>query len=150
MYKRQDLACAHIIGIRPDDVPTLAAAQRRGDIPATAAELDLAGALFSVPGYELVTRRSSLEFTQPFPGPLGTLAGKAMRRFMRARPAVEMDSCVGCEQCARLCPAHAIRMRRGVPHINRHVCIGCFCCQEFCPKGAMKVKRTAIARFLGG
>ena len=145
-----DLACAHIIGIRPDDVPTLAAAQRRGDIPATAAELDLAGALFSVPGYELVTRRSSLEFTQPFPGPLGTLAGKAMRRFMRARPAVEMDACVGCEQCARLCPAHAIRMRRGVPHINRHVCIGCFCCQEFCPKGAMKVKRTAIARFLGG
>lgn len=145
-----DLACAHIIGIRPGDVPTLAAAQRRGYIPDSAAALEIAGELFCVPGYRLIQQRSSIEFMQALPGPLGPLAGKVMRRFLRARPAVDKAACVGCEQCARLCPAHAIQMRRARPHIDRRACIACFCCQEFCPKGAMYVKRTAIARVLGG
>ena len=145
-----DLACAHIIGIRPEDVPTLAAAQGRGYIPARAEDLEVAGELFTVPGFQLVARRSSLDFAKPFPGPLGTLAGKAVRRAMRARPEVAVRECVGCEKCVRVCPAHAIAMRGGLPRIDRRACIGCFCCQEFCPKGAMKVRRTVVARILGG
>ena len=41
----------------------------------------------------------------PIPGPLGALAGRAMRRLMRARPALAARECVGCGQCARVCPA---------------------------------------------
>ncbi len=145
-----DLACAHIIGIRPEDVPTLVAARGRGYIPARAEELEIAGELFTVPGFRLVTQRSALDFARPFAGPLGVLAGKVMRSAMRARPEVAPGECVACEQCARVCPAHAISMRRGLPRIDRRACIGCFCCQEFCPKGAMKARRTRIARLLGG
>ena len=145
-----DLACAHIIGLRAGDVPTLVAAQARGYIPAEAGALSIAGTLFTVPGYKLVAQRCPLEFAHPIPGPLGALAGKAMRRLMRARPALSARGCVGCGQCGRICPAHAIAMRRGLPHIDRRLCICCFCCQEFCPKGAMKVHRTAVARVLGG
>ena len=145
-----DLAAAHIIGLRSRDVPTLAAAQRRGYIPEDAQALSIAGELFAVPGFKLVTERSSLEFTRPIPGPLGPLAGKVMRRLMRARPALEARQCVGCGQCARICPAHAIIMRKNLPRIDRRKCICCFCCQEFCPKGAMKARRTSVARALGG
>ena len=73
-----------------------------------------------------------------------------MRRLMRARPALEARQCVGCGQCARICPAHAIIMRKNLPRIDRRKCICCFCCQEFCPKGAMKARRTPVARALGG
>lgn len=145
-----DLAAAHIIGLRSQDVPTLAAARKRGCVPARAEDLSIAGELFAVPDFKLVTERSSLEFTHPIPGPLGALAGKIMRRAMRARPALFAGECVGCGQCARVCPAHAIGMRGGFPRIDRRKCICCFCCQEFCPKGAMKVRRTFVARVLGG
>ena len=145
-----DLAAAHIIGLRSQDVPTLAAARKRGCVPARAEDLSIAGELFAVPDFKLVTERSSLEFARPIPGPLGALAGKIMRRAMRARPALEARQCVGCGQCARVCPAHAIGMRGGFPRIDRRKCICCFCCQEFCPKGAMKVRRTFVARALGG
>ena len=145
-----DLACAHIIGLRAQEVPTLVAARERGYIPEAAEALDIAGELFTVPDYRLVARRSSLEFTHPIPGPLGALAGRAMRRLMRARPGLSARLCVGCGKCAQVCPAHAIQMRRGLPRIDRGACICCFCCQEFCPRGAMRVRRTGVARLLGG
>ena len=138
------------IGLRSQDVPTLAAARKRGCIPARAEDLSIAGELFAVPDFKLVTERSSLEFARPIPGPLGPLAGRVMRRLMRARPALEARQCVGCGHCARICPAHAIGMRKNLPRIDRRKCICCFCCQEFCPKGAMKARRTPVARALGG
>ena len=57
--------------------------------------------------------------------------------------------CIGCEKCARICPAKAIEMRGGRPRIARKTCIRCFCCQEFCPTGAMKARRSLIARLSG-
>lgn len=46
-----DLACAHIIGIRPEDVPTLAAAQGRGYIPARAEDLEVAANCLRCPAF---------------------------------------------------------------------------------------------------
>ena len=97
-----------------------------------------------------MTERNSLERFRPIPGPLGALAGKTMRRLMRARPALAKGECVGCGRCARVCPARAIAMRKALPRIDRRKCICCFCCQEFCPQGAMKARRTFVARALGG
>ena len=103
----------------PEDVPTLAAARKRGYIPADAPKTcPSPGRCSPCPDFKLVTERSSLEFTRPIPGPLGALAGKAMRRLMRARPALAARECVGCGQlrprlprprhrvCARSLPAH--------------------------------------------
>jgi formate hydrogenlyase subunit 6/NADH:ubiquinone oxidoreductase subunit I len=71
-----------------------------------------------------------------------------MRMVLKRRPEVKRDACVGCAECAKLCPAKAIEMKSRLPIIDRKKCIRCFCCQEFCPKGAMRVHRTAIAKLL--
>ena len=73
-----------------------------------------------------------------------------MRRLMRAARLWRRRQCVGCGQCARICPPTPSLCAKNLPRIDRRKCICCFCCQEFCPKGAMKARRTPVARALGG
>lgn len=144
-----DVACARVIGVTMDDVPTLRAAYERGLAPASAEELTVFGDLEGarVEDFENILNHHSLRF-QGTGGRLSKLTGKAIERLLSARPEVRPDSCVGCGACAKICPAHAIRMERNLPSIRRKQCIRCFCCQEFCPKGAMVVHRPLAARLL--
>ncbi len=43
--------------------------------------------------------------------------------------------CVGCGDCAAVCPKGAICVDDGVARINRSLCIGCGLCVNTCPKG---------------
>ena len=145
-----DLACARIIGLRREDVPTLEAAYERGLIPADADGLQTSGDLeaFVVPDFERIVTKNDLLFRNELPGKAGELLGGFIRRCISSEPRAKKAECVGCGQCAKICPAKAIVMRDGLPRIDRKTCIHCFCCQEFCPKGAMKVERPFIARLL--
>ncbi|MCD7769952.1 MAG: DUF362 domain-containing protein [Oscillospiraceae bacterium] len=145
-----DLACAHTIGLRREDVPTLEAAYERGLIPARWQELDIAGDLESmvVPDFNNVRTKSDILFWNESCGPVKKLAGKFVRRCLSAIPKVIAEQCIGCGKCAEICPAKAVAIRDKLPHIDRRACIHCFCCQEFCPKGAMKVYRPVVARLL--
>lgn len=141
-----DLAAAKLIGLTKDDVPTLEAAYRRGLIPQTAEELICSQPLeqFLVPDFERIPRRG----TQFENANGGGFVSKFLRTVFCSKPVAEKSSCVGCGECGRICPAHAITMINGLPKIDRAACIRCFCCQEFCPKGAMKVRRPPIARLI--
>ena len=145
-----DLLCAQWIGIDPSHVPTLQAAIRRGLIPDDAAQLTVAGdwAQFCIPDFQLVNQPHSLQFQRDAKGPLGRFSAQFIAKALASRPQLHADGCVGCGECARICPAKAIAMVQRRPQIDRHKCIRCFCCQEFCPKGAMQVHRPAIARLL--
>lgn len=146
-----DLACAEILGMRPEEVPTLGAARKRGLIPASASQLSVFGSLsdFRVSDFEKAGALNDLTFRDMAGGGLlGKILGSAAGKILSSRPGVKTAECVGCGECRRVCPAQAIEMKKGVPSIDRSKCIRCFCCQEFCPKGAMKVQRSAIARML--
>lgn len=146
-----DLVCAAMLGMRPEEVPTLEAAIRRGLVPRNLTELKVFGevAAFEVRDFEKVETRNDLTFkSMAGGGVLGKMFGTAAQKVLNSRPNVEAKECVGCSECARICPAKAITMENRLPHIDRGRCIRCFCCQEFCPKGAMKVKRTRIAKLL--
>ena len=139
-----DLLAFHLLGLTVDDAPTLAAARRRGLIPADASALSVSGdpMPFCVPDFHVPAMRPDTSFAR-----FGAL-NRVVAKLLRPRPKLYAPGCVGCGKCAQICPAHAIRMRGGRPSIDRSACIRCFCCQEFCPKGAMRVGRTAIARLL--
>lgn len=145
-----DLACAKILGLTKNEVPTLQAAYERGLIPETAEELDIDGDLssFIVPDFVQVDNKNSLMFNNVLKGKNGKLLGKVVQKLIGSEPKVKKQECIGCKKCYEICPAKAITMKNGKPKIDRDKCIRCFCCQEFCPKGAMKVHRPIVARLL--
>lgn len=141
-----DLVAAKLIGMTKEDVPTLEAAFRRGLIPQTPEELICSEApeAFVVADFEKIPRRG----TQFENAEGGGWISRILRTALCSKPKVSKTACVGCGECARICPARAIEMINGLPQIDRSACIRCFCCQEFCPKGAMRVHRAPIARLI--
>ena len=145
-----DLACARIIGLRREDVPTLQEAFERGLIPGVASALEIVGDLdaFVVADFQRIVTKNDLLFRKKLPGKWGDALAGFLHKCLCSEPRPVRAECVGCGKCADICPAKAITMRNKLPAIDRTSCIHCFCCQEFCPKGAMKVARPFIARLL--
>lgn len=147
-----DLLSAKLIGLTVRDVPTLAAAVRRGLIPEQAEALTVYGdpEAFVCADFERIRHFHAIEFYGTGRGKLHRFMGRAARLALETKPAVRAEECIGCGKCAQICPAGAIVMEKRLPRIDRKKCIRCFCCQELCPKGAMKPKRPALARALDG
>ena len=144
-----DRVCAHIIGMKPDEVPTLRAAIRRGLAPQQLDEVAVNCDLepFVIKDFDIIKVSKSLQFSGN--SVFSRLRGKVFRACLSSKPKLKAKQCVGCNECGKICPAKAIVMKNGKAVIDRKKCICCFCCQEFCPKGAMKVGRTVIAKLLG-
>lgn len=147
---RLDMICAGIIGLPPACIPTVAAAQRLGLCPDEPGDITTnePWQSFIVPDFENIRNAEALAQQDGNVALWGKMKDRLMKVFMRSRPAVQKDECIGCAECGRICPAKVITMVDGKPRIDRKKCIRCFCCQEFCPVGAMKVHRTPIAKLL--
>lgn len=139
-----DLAAAHIMGYKPDEVGTVACAVRRGLCPADVSGLEITGG-------ELADYVS--EFRRPDASAGGllkqipTIFGGRLQRFLEPKPTVDRSKCIGCGACARNCPVSTIRITDKKARIDSAACIKCYCCQEFCPVKAIKVKRFFLFRF---
>lgn len=48
------------------------------------------------------------------------------------------NKCIGCEHCATICPAQAIKMEDGHPTWVKPKCFMCFGCLRLCPCGAIR------------
>lgn len=124
-----DVVAAKMIGLTPEQVPTLAAAKRRGliDDPTTVGD-----PFFDVPNYQLPQTHT----------PKGIFKLLPFAAKLSAKPVCTESGCIGCGDCAKNCPAKAIVMTQGKPVFDYKVCFRCYCCQELCPKGTIVVKRA--------
>lgn len=67
-------------------------------------------------------------------------------KFARsAKPFFAEDSCNGCGQCARNCPAHAITLRDGKP-VWATQCFQCLRCINECPQQAIQYGKDTAGR----
>jgi len=147
-----DAVLAHIWGLDPRRIPTLAAARDAGLLPSVD-DIEVIGA-----DPEALRPRPAWRLARPAPlrglgGPMWLSA--FLERLMAVRPEIDRGACVACGECARVCAAHAIALQPadaspGPPvTIDREQCIACFCCQEMCPEGAIRVSAGLAARLFG-
>ncbi len=138
-----DNVAASVIGFRPGQVATLAAAS----------ELKLEG---SDPGSITINGVSLQDCrVKDFdlgPASQGRLAGLLaflpfswIKDFIAGRrpyPRIDAALCTRCGACYQACPARAIEFDgSSIPDINNDGCIRCYCCQEFCGPGAIDLSR---------
>ncbi|MBQ8897029.1 MAG: DUF362 domain-containing protein [Clostridia bacterium] len=143
-----DSVAAGMIGLTPDQIPTLGAAAERGYIPE---KLSVYGdpTSLTVSDYKLILTDNSFFFRERASGPVRKFTSSVVQKVLRSRPKVR-SGCIGCGKCAEVCPAKAIEIKNRLAVIDKGKCICCFCCQEFCPVGAMQVHRSFIAKMISG
>lgn len=139
-----DVVGAELIGMNIDGLPTLQAAYERGFAPASSKNLRVYGDIraLTVDDFKAPPVRG-LSFMRK-----GNVLHFISKAALEHKPTLKKHLCVGCGECARMCPAKAIEMKNKKPHINREKCIRCFCCQEFCPRAAMVAHRPLAAKVL--
>jgi len=134
-----DHAVCDLIGLPPEQLPTLAAADALG-IPHAPVRVVGDGPdqiSFQLP--DSGTTRFGPDFLQPF-----------LRRHLLRRPVADPDACRLCGECWQYCPAEAIQGQMDHLRFDYNRCIRCYCCIEVCPHGAMTSAETLPGRLLRG
>ena len=57
---------------------------------------------------------------------------------------VEISRCIGCENCAAICPTGAIQVRGGKASVKEETCVECGACVYDCPMDAITLPREEI------
>lgn len=147
---QMDLALCAMVGLEPARVPYLGAAMGRGlcaerfDAAKAAGETSL---FAPIPGFKLPSSWGSVDFSDNAPRPL-RWAVPPVQRAIAPRPVVDGAKCIGCGQCATICPQKTIQVKGGRARVVQKRCIRCFCCHEICPVQAIRTKRFFIFKKL--
>ena len=147
-----DMVCARLLGLTPEQVPTLEQSIKRGLCPEKLGEIPVNCDLepFVAKEFALPPEHRDIQFYGDSNTVFGRFLGTWAVRLLAPHPGLGDTPCVGCGECARVCPAKAITIENGKANIRRSACIRCFCCQEFCPVGAMISKPPLLNRLLLG
>lgn len=66
------------------------------------------------------------------------------------RPAFEMANCVSCGNCAKACPAKALKMADGKIQFNANTCVDCGTCVRTCKQDAIAPLYHGVGIYIGG
>lgn len=144
-----DRCCVELLGIKPETVPQLADAIKRG---LCEAKFDMASTNLTEAEFESLRIKDIIPPDTHSTGAVSLIAriqkmgGGRVIKLFQPKPKVRKSDCVGCGKCAEYCPVHTIEMKNSRPKIHRDKCIRCFCCQELCPKKAIYIKTNKILK----
>jgi Pyruvate/2-oxoacid:ferredoxin oxidoreductase delta subunit len=143
-----DVVASGIVGLKPDQVPTIRASVERGLCSGTLSSINMLGESFSeviVDDFKKPTTQLSFNFYSLL---LPKFISKRISIFLKPKPKFNYSICKGCEMCAKSCPPKAITMIDGKPHVDYSKCIRCFCCHELCNYNAVAIKRPWFLKLL--
>ena len=64
---------------------------------------------------------------------------------LKAKQFKVSDKCIGCGQCAKICPRENIEIKNGKAFIGRN-CVGCLGCLQYCPTKAISLGKVTDRR----
>lgn len=136
-----DVVASHIIGLEPEQVPTIVKSIQRGLCSGKLNEIKVLGEnIHEVVATDFAkpTLKLSFNFYNLL---LPKCISRWLNRNMKAKPVFNHSFCKGCGICAKSCPPQAIKMIGGKPEVDLNRCISCFCCHELCNYDAIRIKR---------
>lgn len=143
-----DMVAAELLGIKPEQVPTIVAARQASPrlAPLNLLDVVVLGEALTPHKVRLpVAAKNTNLFEKMLPKP----AADVLALYLRPRPRFVRQKCTACDICVRSCPPRALAARKkDVPLLNLALCIRCFCCQELCPEHAVEVERSLLGRIL--
>jgi len=136
-----DVALCSVINAKPEDVPTVSNAIKRGLSVDNINKLELLGDEIScITDYKMPNVKGT-DFIEHMPKIFQKPLKPIFDTFLTSKPVIRKRHCIGCGKCAESCPAHTIDITDKKAIINYDECIKCFCCHEMCPVKAIDIKR---------
>ena len=127
-----DATIARMMGLNPSAVPFIEIARQRGLGSYSEDSIEIVGEQKPIPDFKLPP--SVKKAKEKTTGDSFFFISR-----IRLRPRVDMELCIGCENCIEQCPVSALSMKDGLPEADTDRCITCFCCQEMCPEKAISL-----------
>jgi Fe-S-cluster-containing hydrogenase component 2 len=59
-------------------------------------------------------------------------------------PKIDLEDCISCGKCSRVCPVLAISMKDKKPVVDESICLGCGVCARNCPKKTITLQRRPV------
>ncbi|WP_278319462.1 DUF362 domain-containing protein [Geosporobacter subterraneus] len=135
-----DVVGASLIGLVPNEVPTIARSIERQLCAGTLEDIEILGSSLSsfIKKDFRVPKIKSVSFLK---GKMPKFIERSLNQLLQPKPVFLHELCIGCRDCEESCPPKIIRMEENRPVADLDHCIRCFCCQELCPKKAVRIHR---------
>lgn len=140
-----DRVMVEVLGLPPEELPTLAAARRMGWGSSRLEDIEIAGE--SIETVRVVGFRFPVKTHDS--GMLPGFIRRLLRDALSNRPVVGHERCTLCHVCVTHCPAEIMSVKDNRIVIDYEACIRCFCCHELCPEGTIRIGKGWLAARFG-